>query len=281
MIRTFLAATAVVAATALPAMAEMIPELNAALPEEYKDGINIAVFNDWPPDEFVEDGELKGWSVDIAREIEDRLGVPFNYMATSFDAIIPGLAAKRFDAGFSSFGTTEERLKTMDFIAQRKIGTAFGIGKDNDLTIAVPEDACGVSVAVMTGTWDHQLLEKLNEETCVAQGLPEVDIQEHANQAQAELSVRSGRAEATLASSAKMAYLAQQTGLFRVSELILDPVNSCIGVRQDDPLGQVLTDAIQTMIDDGTYRAIMEKWNMADDGMLEKALLITEDNPDF
>jgi hypothetical protein len=30
-------------------------------------GVNVAVFNDWPPDEFVENGELKGWSVDMAK----------------------------------------------------------------------------------------------------------------------------------------------------------------------------------------------------------------------
>jgi polar amino acid transport system substrate-binding protein len=272
---------AAAAMAALPATAEVIPALHDALPAEYQDGINVAVFNDWPPDEFVENGELKGWSVDLAREMEDRLGVKFTYMPTSFDAIIPGLAAKRFDAVFSSFGTTPERLKSLDFVAQRKIGTAFGIRKDSDLQIKVPEDACGVSVTVIEGAWDHQLLEKLNEEHCVAKGLPPVDIQGHSNQAQAELAVRSGRAQATLASSAKMAYLALQTGEFRVSDLVLSPVNSCIGLRKDDPLGQVMTDAIQSMIDDGTYQKIMEKWNLADDGMLTKALLITEANPDF
>lgn len=212
--------------------------------------------------------------------MEERLGVPFNYVGTSFDAIIPGLVGKRFDAGFSSFGSTPERLTELDFVAQRKIGTAFGLPIDSELEITKEQDACGRVVAVISGSWDNQLLEKLNEETCVANDLPEVEIQQHQNQNAAELAVRSGRAEATLASSAKMAYLAQQTGEFKVSALVLEPVYSNIGVRKGDPLGQVMTDAIQTMIDDGTYRDIMEKWNLADSGMLERAVLITEENPE-
>lgn len=271
------ATVALATVLALPVSAET---LNEALPDEYKDGIEVAVFNDWPPDEFVVDGELVGCSVDIAREMETRLGVPFNYVGTSFDAIIPGLIGKRFDAGFSSFGSTSERLKQLDFVAQRKIGTAFGIPVSSDLDITTESDACGHTIAVISGSWDNQLLDKLSQEKCVDAGLEPVDIQQHQNQNAAELAVQSGRAEATLASSAKMAYLAQQTGDFRVSTLVLDPVYSNIGVRKGDQLGQVMADAIQTMIDDGTYQKIMEKWNLADSGMLERAVLITEENPE-
>ena len=104
-------------------------------------------------------------------------------------------------------------------------------------------------------------------------------MQMHATQAQAELAVRSNRAEATVGGSVKLSYMATQTGDLKVSELVLSPVNSCIGVRKGDPLGQVLTDAIQSLIDDGTYEKIMAKWGLNDSGMLSKALLITEENP--
>ncbi len=86
-----------------------IKALQDAVPENYRKGVKIAAFNDWPPDEFVEDGVLKGWSIDMAKAMSERDGVPFEFTATSFDAIIPGLASKRFDAGFSSFGVTPER----------------------------------------------------------------------------------------------------------------------------------------------------------------------------
>lgn len=278
MFKSILAGCALSAVLAMPALAEVIPALHDALPQEYKEnGVKAAVFNDWAPDEFQDaDGQLKGWSVDIAKEMEERLGVPFTFEGTSFDAIIPGLQSKRFDAGFSSFGTTAERLKTLDFVSQRKIGTSFAYPADSKLDIKTAADACGLTVAVLNGSWDLGLLEKLNDNECKDNP---VTMQTHGTQAQAELAVRSQRAQATVAGSVKLAYMAKQTGDLKVSELVLSPVNSCIGVRKGDPLGQVMTDAIQSMIDDGTYEKIMAKWGLNDSGMLTKALLITEENP--
>lgn len=278
MLKSILAGFALSVVFVMPALADVIPALHDTLPQEYKDnGIKAAVFNDWAPDEFLDsDGQLKGWSVDIAKEMEERLGVPFTFEGTSFDAIIPGLQSKRFDAGFSSFGTTAERLKTLDFVSQRKIGTSFAYPADSKLDIKTAADACGLTVAVLNGSWDIGLLEKLNANECKDKP---VIMQTHGTQAQAELAVRSQRAEATVAGSVKLAYMAKQTGDLKVSELVLSPVNSCIGVRKGDPLGQVMTDAIQSMIDDGTYEKIMAKWGLNDSGMLTKALLITEENP--
>ena len=79
-----------------------IKALQDAVPENYRKGVKIAAFNDWPPDEFVEDGVLKGWSIDMAKAISERIGVPYEFTAPSFDAIIPGLASiffLRCDAG--------------------------------------------------------------------------------------------------------------------------------------------------------------------------------------
>lgn len=280
MLRAILTAAAVAAAFSSPALAEVVPALHDALPQTYKDnGIKAAVFNDWAPDEFLDaDGQLKGWSVDIAKEMESRLGVPFSFEGTSFDAIIPGLMSRRFDAGFASFGTTPERLQALDFVAQRKIGTAFAYPVDSDLDIKAPGDTCGLTIAVLNGSWDLDLLEKLNTQDCKDNPIV---LQMHGTQAQAELAVRSRRAQATVSGSVKLAYMVDQTGDLKVSELVLAPVNSCIGVRKDDPLGQVMADTIQSMIDDGTYRAIMAKWGLDDSGMLGSALLITEANPDL
>jgi len=278
MLKSILTTCVMTVAMSLPALADVIPALHDALPPQYKEkGIKAAVFNDWAPDEFLDaDGQLKGWSVDIGKEMEARLGVPFTFEGTSFDAVIPGLQSKRFDAGFASFGTTAERLKTLDFVSQRRIGTSFAYPATSKLDIKTEKDACGITVAVLNGAWDLGLVEKLNANECKDDPLT---IQTHGTQAQAELAVRSARAEATVAGSVKLAYMAKQTGDLKVSQLVLSAVNSCIGVRKGDPLGKVLTDTIQSMIDDGTYTKIMEKWGLNDSGVLSKALLITEENP--
>lgn len=266
-------------AFAASAHAEVIPALHDAVPEEYKTGgINVAVFNDWAPDEFMENGELKGWSVDLSKEIADRLGVEFKYTGTSFDALIPGLASKRFDAAFSSFGATMERMEIVDFIAQRREGSGYGFLKSKPLDINEEKDLCGHSIAILNGSWDYQSLVKINEEKCVAAGLKPIDLQQFATQNAAELAVSSGRAEIVAAGSAKMGYFAKQIGTFGVSTLVSNAVYSCIGVKRGDPLGAVIRDAIDAIIADGTYAKIMDKWGIST-GLIEKSVLITKENP--
>ncbi|MGN6538683.1 MAG: ABC transporter substrate-binding protein [Mesorhizobium sp.] len=258
--------------------AEVDKALHDALPANYQtNGVSVAVFNDWPPDEFVENGELKGWSVDMAKAMSERLGVPFKFEATSFDVIIPGLASKRFDAGFSSFGVTPERLEVLDFIPQRKEGTGYAFLKGKDMKLAGEDDLCGHSVALLTGAWDFQYLAKVSEEKCA--GKKPIELQQFTTQNAAELAVSSGRVEIVAAGSAKLAYLAKQTGKFDMAPFVSNAVYNGIGVRKGDPLGPALEGALAAMMKDGSYKEIMAKWGVDGAGMLEKAVLVTKDNP--
>ena len=255
--------------------------LHDALPKDYQDsGIKVAAFNDWPPDEFAENGELKGWSIDMAKAMSAKLGVPFTYTGTSFEAILPGLAARRFDAGFASFAPVADRLKVLDFIPQRSDGTAYAYLKAKPLKIDELKDLCGKSVAVLTGAFDFQYLTKLSAETCVKNGLPAVSIQQFTTESNAELAVSSGRVQLVAAGSAKLQYLAKQTGTYAVSGLAVNELYTGIGVRKGDPLGPVLRDALQAMINDGSYLKIMARWGVDKQGILKKAVLVTADNPD-
>src|SRR5580700_5065363 len=66
--------------------------LHSAVPSQYRtNGVKVAVFNDWPPDEFLQNGQLTGWSVDLAHAMAALLNVKFTYYPTSFDAILPGI----------------------------------------------------------------------------------------------------------------------------------------------------------------------------------------------
>lgn len=274
-----LAISAIILGSA-PARAAVIEDLQAQVPQDYlENGIDIAVFNDWAPDEFVEDGQLKGWSVELSRAISDRLGVTFNYIPTGWDAIIPGLISGRFDAAFASMGATEERLKSLDFVSQRTAGTGFAFLISSGLTIEEREDVCGHSAAIINGSWDHDLLEKLNADVCSARGLEPIDIQTFSTQSAAELAVQSGRVEMTAAARAKLAYMAQKNPVFEVGGLEAAATHSCIGVQKDSEIGPLLTAAIQALIEDGTYEEIMANWGLDNDSMLTEALLITEANP--
>ena len=257
------------------------PALHAAVPASFQQaGVKAAAFNDWPPDEFTDKGTLMGWSIDMAHAMSARIGVPFELTGTSFDAIIPGIASGRFDVGFSSFGVTPERLKVLDFVPQRMEGTGYASLSNKFVPVEKVEDLCGHSVAVLTGAWDYQFLLKVSAESCASKGGPAIDLQQFATQNNAELAVSSGRVELVAAGSAKLSYLAKQIGTFSVASYTSNAVYNGIGVKKGSPIGPVLRDALQKMMDDGSYRAIMAKWGVDKNGMLNKAILVTEADPD-
>ena len=131
---------------------------------------------------------------------------------------------------------------------------------------------------MLTGAWDFQYLTKVSAETC--KGVQPIDLQQFTTQNAAELAVSSGRVEMVAAGSAKLQYMAKQTGTFDVSTFVSNAVYNGIGIRRGDALGPVLRDALQTMIDDGSYKKLMAKWGVDGSGMLEKAVLVDQAHPD-
>jgi polar amino acid transport system substrate-binding protein len=235
------------------------------------------VFSDWAPEEFVEGGQVKGWSVDLAKAMVGSLGMTVKYEATGFENIIPGLSNGRYSAAVASLGVTPERLKTVDFVPLQKEGTAFAWKKGNAVTIKAVKDACGKTVAVLTGAFEFQYLTAQNASVC---GSNQMKIQQFKDQPSAELAVTSGRVDLVAAGSGKLKYTAKQGGQLEVSDLLINAIYNGIGLPKGSKLGPALKAALQAAIDDGTYAKIRADWGATSKGDLTKAVLITESNPE-
>ena len=53
------------------------------------------------------------------------MGLKVKVVNATFDSIIPGLAAGKYDMGASSFTDTKEREKTVDFVDYFTAGKSF------------------------------------------------------------------------------------------------------------------------------------------------------------
>jgi polar amino acid transport system substrate-binding protein len=252
--------------------------LHNATPTQYRtNGVKVAVFNDWPPDEFLVNGQLTGWSVDLAHAMAAVLNLKFTYTPTSFDAILPGIQNGRFDAGYASFGITPQRLQVLSFIPEDSEGEGYATLKSKNIDITALNQLCGRTVAVLTGAFDYLYLQGESKTACTAAGKPAITLQQYTTQTAADLAVMSGRAQLTAAGSVDLGYLVKQQPTMALSSLVVNPVYNCIGVRKSDPLGTILADALQQLINDGVYQQVMAKWGIV--GLVSKGLLATASNP--
>ena len=100
------------AAAAAGALALGAAAVQAQTPPVLKIGVEGA----YPPfSEIGTDGKLKGFDIDIANALCERMKVRCTLVQMEFDALIPGLRAKKIDAIVASMSITPERRKAVDF----------------------------------------------------------------------------------------------------------------------------------------------------------------------
>lgn len=105
----------------------------------------------YAPFEFVADGKLTGFDIDLANEIFRRMGVTPQYQNIDFKGIIAALKSSRIDMICAAMTVTPDRARQMSFTVSfydAGIGAAIRKGE----AIAKPNDLVGKVVGVQLGT---------------------------------------------------------------------------------------------------------------------------------
>ena len=110
------------AVAADPAVAKLVP---AAV--KSKGTLTVASDASYAPNEFIGPNghTVIGMDPDLMKALGAVMGLKVNVLNVTFDSIIPGMAAGKYDVGASSFTDTKEREKTVDFVTYLSVGEAF------------------------------------------------------------------------------------------------------------------------------------------------------------
>lgn len=236
-------------------ISSLVPEAIAA------DGkLTFGTDTTYPPNEYMgEDGKtLEGMSIDLGNAIAAAMGLEAEYVASPFDAILPAITSGKYEAGLSSFTINAERMKVVDFVSYYVAGTAWAAATGSTLDI---DNACGLAIAVQKGTVQVDDL-TARSKACTDGGGKAITINQYQSQQDAAASVVSGKNAGMLADSDPIRYAVLQSGgkLVTIGEQY-DTYPYGIALKQDNgTLAEAMQKAIQSIIDDGTYATILEKW---------------------
>jgi len=241
-------------------------EEEAGVPELQDGVLQVGADIAYAPMEFFEEGTTTplGVDIDLGEALAEELGVQAEFINTGWDGIIGALKIERFDVIMSSMTITEERSKEIDFVPYFSAGTDILVPEGNPENIAGIEDLSGLTVAVQVGTIQVGQLNAANEDFKEA-GKAEIDILIFDLNPLAVEQVRLGRADAVLADSPVAANDARLSeGELEVLGLAIESAPYGIGLRKEaTELKAAIEDALQKMIDDGTYDDILDKWGLA------------------
>jgi polar amino acid transport system substrate-binding protein len=225
--------------------------------------LTVAADASYAPDEFVApDGKtVVGMDVDLTKAIAAAMGLKANVVNATFDSIIPGLAAGKYDLGASSFTDTKAREQTVDFVDYFVAGESFYTKASGGTTINSISDICGKTVSVEKGTTELDDATAQGKK-CKAAGKPGVTVLPFPDQNGANLAVSSGRAQLGFADSPVAAYQVKQSnGEFKLVGASF--ANAPYGLAMPKKgLAKAVQAALVGLMKDGTYAKILGKWGL-------------------
>jgi polar amino acid transport system substrate-binding protein len=245
----------------------------ALLPAEFKaKGLNAGSEIPYAPMEFYDDkNQPIGFEVDLIGAVAAKLGTTVKFEKQAFDSLIASLQAGNHDLAVSSMSDTVDRQKALDFVDYFQGGASLIVAKGNPAKVTGLDGLCGQTVTTESASWEVDLLSAANK-ACLAAGKPALKTLALPSDVDAQNAVRAGNAVAYLSDSQAAAYTAKVAGSGKYFELIVDPKNpngyesGLIGVgilKANSGLTAAVQAALASLIEDGTYKALLAKWNLS------------------
>lgn len=217
-----------------------------------KGTMRIAMSGAYPPFNFVnEQNEVVGFDPAIGAEIAKRMGLEVEIITTAWDGIIGGLLANKYDAIVGSMSITEERDKVVDFVGpyyttKRAIFTKPG-SKFTSVS-QLGEATVGVTLGETHEEWANEKGYTIR----TYKGLPELLLE-----------LENGRVDVIVNDSiaAILAMKEKGTPFAIISDLETEAIGAGIAIREGNPkLAAAMQEALDALMEDGTYLTIAEKW---------------------
>jgi polar amino acid transport system substrate-binding protein len=252
-----------------PAIAAQVPAAIKA-----KGTLNVGSEAQYAPNEFIgPDGHtIIGMDADLMRALGGLMGLKVNLINANFEAIIPGIAAGRYDLGVSSFTDTKEREKTVDFVDYFQAGISFYARTAVNPAVSTVGDLCGKTVAVEKGTTEEEEA-RSESAVCKREHKKGVKLLVFPGQNPVNLAIASGRAEVGMADSPVVAYQINQAhGQFKLLCKCYGFAPYGIAVPKHSGMTTPILAGLKLLMSNGAYTQILTKWGIQSGAISEPVI---------
>lgn len=223
--------------------------------------LTIGTSAEYEPFEYMEDGEYKGFDLELAQAIADDLGLELKIENVDFDTIVPGVASgTKYDMGIAAITATPEREKEVGFtdsyyMDDQAIVTMADNTEITGYNYADALNAEGVKIAVQSGS---------TAEAFAKENFPNAELVPFKNATDCFAAVQSSQANALVTNRSVAAQLvATSFSNEQVIKQISTGEEYAIAVNKDNTaLLDALNDSIAKLTEDGTVDELMTKYNI-------------------
>src|SRR6266852_8107106 len=200
MMRLFLAAGLVGAATASVIAVELPPEIAK------QGSVRVAVVPNYPPMEFRDPATnaLTGFDVELGEALGRKLGVKIAWQETSFDQMMPAIATGRVDAILSGMTDLKSRQDTATFVDYLRNGPRFFIQQSRAAEFRDAMALCGKTVGASRRTSFPKLIAAWSDAHCGSDPIKFVGTE---GSADARTQLKQGRLDAAVQGGETLPYM--------------------------------------------------------------------------
>lgn len=227
----------------------------------------VATNPTYPPFETLSTDQktIEGLDPDLLDAMAKKLGITVQFQQAAFDTIIPGLQAKRYDMAMSGMTDTVQRQKQVSFVDYFQIGGGIVMNAGDPAAKGpVPDVLCGKPVGVGIGTITVKLGDDASA-TCTAAGKQSLNIQNFPSVSDSVLALGSGRIDYVWTD--RISAQTQETnsnGKFvSISDGTPGAPTGIAFPKDSQELSTAFQAALQAIIDDGTYKTILDKRSLS------------------
>ncbi|MGI8315987.1 glutamine ABC transporter substrate-binding protein [Halobacillus mangrovi] len=215
----------------------------------------VATDNNFVPFEFLNEdtGKMEGFDMDLIRAIAEEAGFQVDIESMKFDGVVTGMQSSRYDIGIAGMTITEEREKTIDFSdPYYDAGLILAVRADNE-EIKSEDDLAGKKVATRSGT---------TSETYLKDNHPDAEVVTFPGIVEAYMDLQAGRVDAVMYDVPNVKYYVNNDakGELKTVGDVLQGEQYGIAFPKGSELVGDVNEALQTLIDNGTYDDIYEEW---------------------
>lgn len=213
--------------------------------------ITVGNSPDYPPFESIGDSGVRvGFDIDLLNAVTKKMGVQINWVTMEFAAIVTAVQSGQVDMGMSGFSITPERSEQVSFSAPY-IASGQVIVTRNDSSIQSVADLKGKKIAVQLGTTGEQQADKIEGATVVKPESYNI----------AFMMLHNNAADAVIADLSVADEFMKRGTFKRVGEPLSFEEFAMISRKGNTDLLNTLNNALEEVKKDGSYDAIVKKWN--------------------
>lgn len=214
------------------------------------DFLHFATAAEYPPFEYSDHGEIKGFDIDLAKLIAKELGKKAVFDNMQFSTVLPAISSGQDDIAIATISVTDARKVNFDF-SEPYYFEGMASVYHSEQPITTPSQLKGKKVAVQLGSI---------MEIWLRENYPQIEITALDNNNQAVEALIAGHVDVVLMGGAQGKIFSKKNARLSYSVIAKADHGYALAVKKGSPLTIQINKALQKLRANGEIQKLEHKW---------------------